>query len=395
MTTQLIPPEELANIRAMKGLAYVLIVMIALDKAHPGRAFRPAEVALIAGQDVRTVETALKNLSAFDRVLLTTSGYVLTRGGRALFLEYQPSQDLALTSPALSAGTANQDQALENNTKIVEIIDTHNLCALKKKEESLNLRDKESSSSESDSSGESAQNVWPSVRAILEATPMLFGKPGVFLNGLNLDSLNPRIVLGWVALAWDGWPEGGNNGNIKRPGGVVYKNLADPDQPRPRAQYYNGGWNVLPDEFLEVLGMIEYACEVCDARFGKRGDLQAHVSTSHPQPESVAVEIFTQPDSSVVERIAGHMSAEQAWKSLLGQLQSEMPKASFDTWVRDTRPVHFENNILSIGARNTYACDWLESRLQRTIERLLVGILNDNVTVKFVVDSDIRNNPEE
>ena len=31
------------------------------------------------------------------------------------------------------------------------------------------------------------------------------------------------------------------------------------------------------------------------------------------------------------------MDAEQAWQSALGQLQMEMPKASFDTWVRDTR----------------------------------------------------------
>jgi len=35
-----------------------------------------------------------------------------------------------------------------------------------------------------------------------------------------------------------------------------------------------------------------------------------------------------------VERRTG-MDAEQAWQSALGQLQMEMPKASFDTWVRE------------------------------------------------------------
>ena len=31
------------------------------------------------------------------------------------------------------------------------------------------------------------------------------------------------------------------------------------------------------------------------------------------------------------------MNVEQAWQSVLGQLQMEMPRASFDTWVRDTQ----------------------------------------------------------
>jgi len=79
------------------------------------------------------------------------------------------------------------------------------------------------------------------------------------------------------------------------------------------------------------------------------------------------------------------MNAEQAWHSVLGQLQMEMPKASFDTWVRDTRPLSYENSILTVAVRNAYARDWLESRLASTISRLLVGILNSNVAVNFVV----------
>ncbi|MBI1793306.1 MAG: chromosomal replication initiator protein DnaA [Chloroflexi bacterium] len=79
------------------------------------------------------------------------------------------------------------------------------------------------------------------------------------------------------------------------------------------------------------------------------------------------------------------MNAAQAWHSVLGQLQMEMPKASFDTWVRDTRPLSYENNTLTVGVQNAYARDWLESRLASTVSRLLVGILNSNVAVNFVV----------
>src|SRR5512147_3141434 len=79
------------------------------------------------------------------------------------------------------------------------------------------------------------------------------------------------------------------------------------------------------------------------------------------------------------------MNADQAWQSVLGQLQMEMPRASFDTWVRDTRPASYQDRILTIGVRNAYARDWLESRLASTVNRLLVGILNASVSVSFVV----------
>src|SRR4030095_6006511 len=85
------------------------------------------------------------------------------------------------------------------------------------------------------------------------------------------------------------------------------------------------------------------------------------------------------------------MNAEQAWQSVLGQLQMEMPRASFDTWVRDTRPVSYQDGTLTIGVRNAYARDWLESRLASTVSRLLVGIMNASVAVNFIVHG---NEPE-
>jgi chromosomal replication initiator protein len=80
------------------------------------------------------------------------------------------------------------------------------------------------------------------------------------------------------------------------------------------------------------------------------------------------------------------MNAEQAWQSVLGQLQMEMPRASFDTWVRDTKPISYQNGKLVIGVRNAYARDWLENRLASTVSRLLVGIANASVNVDFVVN---------
>ncbi|MBK8418876.1 chromosomal replication initiator protein DnaA [Candidatus Villigracilis saccharophilus] len=92
------------------------------------------------------------------------------------------------------------------------------------------------------------------------------------------------------------------------------------------------------------------------------------------------------------------MNAEQAWHSVLAQLQMEMPKASFDTWVRDTHPLSYDNGMFTVGVRNAYARDWLESRLMATVSRMLIEILNSNVSVKFVVtqvdEHDSHTDPE-
>jgi chromosomal replication initiator protein len=80
-----------------------------------------------------------------------------------------------------------------------------------------------------------------------------------------------------------------------------------------------------------------------------------------------------------------YMNAEQAWQSVLGQLQMEMPRASFDTWVRDTRFLNYDDGLLIVAVRNAYARDWLENRLLSTVSRLLAGMMDRAVDVRFVV----------
>lgn len=82
------------------------------------------------------------------------------------------------------------------------------------------------------------------------------------------------------------------------------------------------------------------------------------------------------------------MKAEQAWQAAQGQLQMEMSKASYDTWVRDAKVVTYEDGYFVIGVRNAYARDWLESRLTSTVTRLLTGIMNRTVDVRFIVWQD-------
>jgi len=79
------------------------------------------------------------------------------------------------------------------------------------------------------------------------------------------------------------------------------------------------------------------------------------------------------------------MNPQQAWQATLGQLQMEMSKAAFDTWVRSTELVSAGEETFTVGVQNAYARDWLDSRLSSTVSRLLSGLMNRPQKVEFVV----------
>lgn len=79
------------------------------------------------------------------------------------------------------------------------------------------------------------------------------------------------------------------------------------------------------------------------------------------------------------------MNADRHWQAALGQFQLEMPRAAYDTWVRDTELLTYEDGTYIVGVRNAYARDWLEDRLLATAKQVLAGITGRTVEVRFVV----------
>lgn len=79
---------------------------------------------------------------------------------------------------------------------------------------------------------------------------------------------------------------------------------------------------------------------------------------------------------------------ESAWKATLGELELQMTKATFNTWLKDTHLLEFQNDTYLIGVRNGYAKDWLENRLHDTILRTLTSILDEPVALQFTVRAE-------
>ncbi len=89
-------------------------------------------------------------------------------------------------------------------------------------------------------------------------------------------------------------------------------------------------------------------------------------------------------------------SPAEIWQTAYGELQLQLPREAFDTWLRSARLIAHEDGTYIIGVRNIYAREWLEHRLKKVIVRTLGQVAGRSVEVSFVVwagdpeESDLR-----
>ena len=79
------------------------------------------------------------------------------------------------------------------------------------------------------------------------------------------------------------------------------------------------------------------------------------------------------------------MNSQTAWEAALGQLQMDMPRSSYETWVRNAELVSYELDTFTIGVQNAFTRDWLDNRLKTTVCRFLSGLMNRPQSVEFIV----------
>jgi chromosomal replication initiator protein len=82
---------------------------------------------------------------------------------------------------------------------------------------------------------------------------------------------------------------------------------------------------------------------------------------------------------------AAEFDPHAVWRMVLSELALQMPSSTYDTWVRDTVVIGYEDGEFIIGMPNAYARDWLENRLRHTIKRSLSSIMRRAVQIQFRV----------
>ena len=88
----------------------------------------------------------------------------------------------------------------------------------------------------------------------------------------------------------------------------------------------------------------------------------------------------------------GTVNAQNAWHTALNQLEIQLDRANFDTWLRDAEFLRCDQqaapdqpDVFTIGVRNSFAQENLQHRLYRPILRILRDVYGAPVEVVFEV----------
>ncbi len=82
------------------------------------------------------------------------------------------------------------------------------------------------------------------------------------------------------------------------------------------------------------------------------------------------------------------MTPQEAWNATYNQLELQLDRASFDTWLRQAFLLRVDNGVYIIGVHNSYAQDMLQYRLYRNVRRVLSDVLGEITELRFEVSKE-------
>lgn len=78
-------------------------------------------------------------------------------------------------------------------------------------------------------------------------------------------------------------------------------------------------------------------------------------------------------------------NARQIWSAALGQLQLEIPRPNYETWLKPTSAVELFDDILTISTPSPFAAEMLEKRLLGTILKTVSRVAGRKLEIQFNV----------
>jgi hypothetical protein len=369
MSSQL-HPKEVELFRCLKKTAIVLMLLFRLDKPVGER-----EIASILDMYPTTVRTYLRSLASLGVVTRTHryNGWTLTAGGRQMILGESIDEILAAQTGKIKTSVKNSRSSVEISRSLpaaaaslsLSFKEENNTAAAAQAGASVkNSRSRVKISrsryshrlqhaKKEDRTATGSARSDPVVRANLEAFASIGLAGNDFVSEIcQMDHVTPDYIRGQKKRL---------EAERRYSHGLLLTVIRSNDY--------------LPEKY--------FPCEDPDP--------QSHLSEIElqfqDQPEPLPK---IEPDPSIYEPLSSNgMTAARAWSDAIGQLKIAMPKAAYDKWIRDTVLLHARDGTFTIGAPNSYARDWLESRLSSTTRRSLTGICNQSVEVKFVNVSDL------
>jgi len=80
-------------------------------------------------------------------------------------------------------------------------------------------------------------------------------------------------------------------------------------------------------------------------------------------------------------------SAQQIWETALGELQLQVTRPNYRTWLEKTTGLSYDDSSLVVGVPNTFVAEYLARNQRSLIEKTLIGLTHPGVEVQFQVNS--------
>lgn len=157
----------------------------------------------------------------------------------------------------------------------------------------------------------------------------------------------------WVD-AWALWTKDPKRKVLKNPAGNIIRKLERGDEP--------------PAQFLDAAR---------EQRRLQRWE-EAQKTTQDGADEKEDLDDLDQEESAALKE------ANRRWSSALSEMERQMTRATFDTWLRGSKVVEVNDNLMTVGVRYAYAVDWLENRLYPIIEGTVRRHAGADTEIAFV-----------
>jgi len=78
-------------------------------------------------------------------------------------------------------------------------------------------------------------------------------------------------------------------------------------------------------------------------------------------------------------------SAHELWEAALGELQVQVTKSNYRTWLEKTEGLSYKGNQFVIGVPNAFVAEYLDQNQRSLIEKTLIGLTHPEIKVVFSI----------
>ena len=89
----------------------------------------------------------------------------------------------------------------------------------------------------------------------------------------------------------------------------------------------------------------------------------------------------------------GHSTAKTTWIAALGELELQVPRSTYETWLKDTVGLSVTDQSMVVGVPNAFTAEWLEKRVYHLVRKTVSKIADQPLEVKFLIEGSSQGGP--